>query len=334
MVPVYESQRTLRGCLEALSRQTRRDFETILVDSSPGGECQTVVAAAGAPVPGLRLHRAPERLLPQAARTLGVAQARAPLLVFTDPDCYPAPDWLDQLLAAHRATGGPVTGALACHGRRWLDTGIHLCKFSKWLPAGLRRAVDMGPTAALLIPRRLFDRAGGFGDHHLMGDISLSWNLRRGGETIWFEPRAVTEHHHLQTASGFVAERYQRGKLYGRLRLDWLGAGRPAALAYLLASVLIVRLATNLAHAAHHAARAGMLGDFAWCLPVVALGHGAALAGEAVAYTGRLLRRPARCRERPPGGIAASSGSGRGAVSSKRLKRASESPGPSTSPSA
>ena len=299
VVPVYRSHQTLARCLEALSRQTRRDFETILVDSSPGRECEEVVAVQGGAVPavpGLRFTRSPRRLLPQEAREVGLALARAPLLLFTDPDCYPAPDWVERLLAAQAAAGGPVCGALACHGRRWLDRGVHLCKFSKWLPAGGRRAVDMGPTAALLIPRQLFDRAGGFGGQSLLGDTSLSWTLRRGGETIWFEPGAVTEHHHLQTFRSFVAERYRRGKLFARLRLGWLGAGRPGAAVYLVASALPVRLATNLAHTARHAARAGMLGALAACLPVVVAGHGAALAGEAVAYAGCLLRRGARER--------------------------------------
>ncbi len=290
VVPVYQSQRTLARCLEALSRQTRRDFEIILVDSSPGQECETIATAGAATMPGLRYTHSPRRLLPQAAREVGVAMARAPLLLFTDPDCYAAPDWLEELLAAHRAAEGPVAGALACHGRRWLDSGVHLCKFSKWLPAGERRAVDMGPTAALLIPRRLFERAGGFGGHDLLGDTVLSWTLRRDGGTIWFAPRAVASHHHLATWRSFLAERYRRGKIFARLRLDWLHAGRPVALGYLLASALPLRLATNLAHAARHAGRARMLGSFAVQLPVVAAGHGASLAGEAVAYAGRLVR--------------------------------------------
>jgi GT2 family glycosyltransferase len=290
VVPVYQSERTLSRCLAALSRQTRRDFETILVDSSPGGECERVVSAVGAAVPGLRFTHAPRRLLPQEAREVGVAMARAPLLLFTDPDCYAEPDWLERLLAAHHATGGPVAGALACHGRRWLDLGVHLCKFSKWLPAGNRREVDMGPTAALLIPRRLFERAGGFGGKGMLGDIVLSWTLRRNGETIWFEPRAVADHHHLQTWSSFVAERYRRGKLFASLRLDWLHAGRTTALGYLLASALPVRLATNLAHAVRHAARAGMFWGLAVRMPVVAVGYGASLAGEAVTYARHLLR--------------------------------------------
>jgi hypothetical protein len=50
-----------------------------------------------------------------------------------------------------------------------------------------------------------------------------------------------------------------------------------------------VRLATNLAHAARHAKRAGMLRGLARHLPVLAIGYGASLAGEAAAYATRLL---------------------------------------------
>lgn len=291
MVPLYRSEETLGGCLAALSRQSVSAFETILVDSSPGPECQRVIAAAGGEVPGLRCERSARRLLPQAARAVGVGLARAPLLVFTDPDCYPAPDWLERLLAAHRTAGGPVVGALACHGRRWFDRGVHLCKFSKWLPGGQPRVVDVGPTAGLLCPRDLFERAGGFGAEQLLGDTTLSWNLRRAGESLWFEPRAVAEHHHLHGWRSFLGERYARGRLFARTRLDWLGAGRPTALGYLLATALPLRLASNLAHTARHAAHTGRLAGFAATLPVVAAGHAASLAGEAVGYARWLRRR-------------------------------------------
>ena len=35
IIPAYNSHDTLAGCLEALSRQTFQDFETLVVDSGP-----------------------------------------------------------------------------------------------------------------------------------------------------------------------------------------------------------------------------------------------------------------------------------------------------------
>jgi len=282
IVPVYRSEATLGLCLARLAAQTFRDFETLLVDSSPSDACAEIVAASH-DVPGLSYLRRGERLWPQAARQVGLGAARGELIVFTDPDTYASPEWVGCLVAAARASGQPVVGAIACFGRRYLDSGIHLCKFSKWLPGGPRRTVDMGPTANLAIRRADFERAGGFGEDHFLGDVTLSWSLRRAGARLEFEPDAVVEHDHRDTLGHFLAERYRRGRLYGALRLGWLRRARPSW-SLLLATLSGLRLATNLAHTARHAARAGQLGVFTATLPIVALGHAAALAGEARAY--------------------------------------------------
>jgi GT2 family glycosyltransferase len=298
VIPAYLSGRTLGGCLEALCRQTFRDFETIVVDSSPVESGPEDPSAWIARFPEVRFERSARRLLPHAARNRGVELARGEILVFTDPDVYARPDWLERLLDAHRQTGEPVVGALACHGSRWIDQGIHLCKFSKWLPGGAPREVDMGPTANLLLSRRQFEAAGGFPGHQLLGDVTLSRSLRGNGHRLGFEPRAIVEHHHLQSLASFLDERYTRGRMYGGLRLGWYGEGigrRIAALGWLAVTALPLRLARILALVGRHAMRAGQAGWYLAALPVVAAGHAASLAGEASAYVRDLVpKRPAR----------------------------------------
>ncbi len=293
IIPAYLSGRTLGGCLEALCGQTFRDFETIVVDSSPVEGGPEGSSAWIARFPDVRFERSARRLLPHAARNRGVELARGEILVFTDPDVYARPDWLERLLAAHRQTGEPVVGALACHGSRWIDRGIHLCKFSKWLPGGAPREVDMGPTANLLLSRRQFEAAGGFPGHQFLGDVTLSRSLRGNGRRLGFEPRAIVEHHHLQSLGSFLEERYTRGRMYGGLRLGWSGGGRAAALGWLAVTAPPLRLARILALVGRHAARAGQAGRYLAALPVVAAGHAASLAGEASAYVRELVpKRP------------------------------------------
>ena len=286
VVAVYLSEATLDGSLDALARQTFRDFETILVDSGPTEACARVVARRDEP---LVYVRSAGRLFPQAARNAGVDRSRGRLLVFTDPDVYAAPDWLERLVAAHGETGNVVVGALACHGSRWLDRGIHLCKFSKWLPAGERRPVDMSPTANMLVPAALFDEMGRFHGDMLMGDTTLSRNLLAAGRTLLFEPRAVVAHHHMETLRSFARERWRRGILFGRLRGSWMQGRKALLLALLLSSLLPLRLASNVAHCALHAARAGALGTLLSTLPVVVLGFSASILGEAKGYAEALL---------------------------------------------
>jgi len=285
IIPAYESAATIAGCLEALARQTCQDFETIVVDSSPEKTTEDLVTAR---FPWVRFHHSPSRLLPHAARNLGVSMAQSPLLLFTDPDVYPHPDWLERMVAAHQKTGNVIVGAIACHGHRWRDQGIHLCKFSKWLPGGPVRRVDMGPTANLLLSRADFAAAGGLPGEEMLGDVSLSWRLWDTGRALRFEPAAIVEHHHLHTVRSFLIERYTRGKLYGRLRAERTGRKRVTALIYLLATILPVRLPRILALVAGQATRAGQTGRFLATLPLIVLGHSASLAGEAVAWAGFL----------------------------------------------
>jgi GT2 family glycosyltransferase len=285
LLPAYRSEATIARCLEALARQTYRDFEVLVVDSDPGAATEHTVRAS---FPWVLYEHSPRRLLPHAARNRGVERARGDLLVFSDPDCYARPDWLARLVATHRETGGVVVGAIACFGAGWRETGIHLCKFSKWLPAGAARPLDMSPTANMLLSRRDFAAAAGFPGGELLGDVTLSRRLRELGHELRFEPRAVVEHHHTQSVGAFLAERYERGRLFGQLRAAWLGERRWAIAFYLAVTLLPIRLARILTLVARDARRAAQAGRYLTTLPLVAAGHAASLAGEAAAYVRRL----------------------------------------------
>ena len=287
VLSAYLSHATIAGCLASIRAQDYRCFEVVVVDSSPDERTARAVRA----FPEVRLIRPPRRLLPHAARNVGIAESRGELLVLMDPDVYARPGWLRELVAAYDAAGQPVVGSISCHGRRWLDLGLHLCKFSKWLPGGPARPVDMGPTANLLVDRATFEAVGGFADDLMLGDALFSWRLLDAGWTLRFAPRAEVAHHHTSSLGGFLRERYERGVLFGELRLAWDGLGRRRSLLYLAVSLVPVRLARILALVAGHCRRAGRLREFAATLPVLLLGHAASLLGEARAYAARIVGR-------------------------------------------
>ena len=281
LIPAYRSHETVAGTLEALSRQEfPGSFEIVVVDSSPDSRTEEVVRA----FPEVRFQRSQRRLLPHAARNEAARLAKGELLVFTDPDVYPRTDWLATLVAAHRETSHVVVGSLDCHGDRWLDLGIHLCKFSKWLPGGEPRPLDMSPTANMLIPRGLFTDVGGFDGELMLGDALLSWNLTRRKEVLWFEPRAVVDHHHTSAFREFLEERFHRGYLFGQLRSRWSGHGRLRDFWFLVVSVLPIRLGRILGLVLRDSRRAGWTERLASTLPIVVSGHVASLLGEARAY--------------------------------------------------
>ncbi len=279
IIAAYRSQATIGRCLQTIEQQSWRDFETIVVDSSPDDETGRVVRRS---FPAVQLLRSDTRLKPQAARSRGIPSARGDLLVFIDSDMYAHPDWLRRLVNAHDHHGGVAVGAIACFGSRLIDTAAHICKFAKWLPWGERRQIEMSPAANMLVSRIEFERVGGFTRGEFLGDVVLSRALRANNVALMFEPDAVAEHHHGHTLRSFLEERFHRGSLFGELRSQWLG-GRASVLFYLLVTVVPVRL-FRIAFIVAKEARRGLSRRWILPYPVAMLGHAAWLAGESVGY--------------------------------------------------
>jgi GT2 family glycosyltransferase len=294
VIPAYLSHETIGDSLETLRGQTFRDFETIVVDSSPDARSETIVRSQ---FPEVLFFRSPVRLLPHAARNQGAVRARGKLLVFTDPDVSFPPRWLEELVESHHRSGHTVSGAIDCFGDAWLDRGVHLCKFSKWLPGGRPRLTDCAPTANLLVSRALYEAIGGFEDDEFLGDLLFSWEATRRAAALRFEPAAVVFHHHRHRLGSFLAERFERGILFAGVRLRWYGERRRVALFYLAVSLLPIRLVRILSLMAGQSVRAGWAGRYLATFPVAAAGQVASLAGESLGYL-RFLLRPRVARPR------------------------------------
>ncbi len=91
VIPSYNAEKTIRKCIDSLSRQTfRGDFEIILADSS--GDLTAEVVSAD--YPRVKLIRFEKKTDPGTARNAGVKQAKGEVIAFIDADCEAAPDWI------------------------------------------------------------------------------------------------------------------------------------------------------------------------------------------------------------------------------------------------
>jgi GT2 family glycosyltransferase len=114
VVPTRERPESLARCLVALEAQTARDALEVVVVDDAGREAGAVKNTIGQRS-GSRLVRGPGRGA-AAARNLGAAAARAPLVLFTDDDCEPQPGWAETLATALQdevaaAAGSTVTNS-------------------------------------------------------------------------------------------------------------------------------------------------------------------------------------------------------------------------------
>lgn len=280
ILPAWNSHQTLAACLDSLRKQTFRDFEVILIDSSPGDETAEIVREK---FPEIRLVRSPRRLWPHAARNLGGDMAGGEILVFSDPDCIMSPQWLEQLVRGHREGHSTVGGSVGNAHDGWFLDGVHLCKYAWWLPGGRAGGRTELPSANVSYSRALFARIGPFPEEWC-GDTLLSHRSASAGVTPWFNPEAKIAHDHRTGLREFLLERFRRGYDYGMVRPRLQRWSRGRKLAYVVGAPLTVLWL--LIRAFCYATPTGHFGMLVRCLPVVAAGYTARQVGEALAHWG------------------------------------------------
>ena len=290
LIPAYHSDDTIADCLDALGRQRLRDFEVIVVNSSPDDTTRRIVAER---FPETVFEQAPARLLPHGARNRAAALASGDILVFTDPDCRAHPDWLERLVAAQRDGHALVCGAIELGARDdgWFARGVHLCKYSFRLSRLAAGDTAVAGTANASCTREVWQAVGPFDGDRFAGDALFSWRAAARGWRPWFEPAAIVEHRYGGSLQALWRERLARGEDFGEARARFERWGRARAGAYLAGFPLLVGLV--LTRAARDAMRAGW---GAWCLktlPLQLIGHAAWSFGEARAHARWLGRGPA-----------------------------------------
>ena len=110
IIPTYKRKALLLRCVEALSRQffLPRHFEVIIVSDGPDDETKHAVEDTCRTMHrdlAVRYIALPEKRGPAAARNLGWRNAKASLIAFTDDDCIPDSEWLQQLYDAYIRSG-------------------------------------------------------------------------------------------------------------------------------------------------------------------------------------------------------------------------------------
>jgi glycosyltransferase involved in cell wall biosynthesis len=189
VIPAHNSAATVGRTLDALSRQDLDgELEVIVVDDGSTDRTAHVVRDVGIQVRLLTQ----ENRGPAAARNLGVAEARAEVIAFTDADCFPAPGWLRAGLEAIR-DADLVQGAVRPDPR----APRHPLDRTVWVveESGLYE------TANVFVRREAFERLGGFEDwlpvavgKPLAEDVWLGWRLRRAGGVTRFCEEALVHH--------------------------------------------------------------------------------------------------------------------------------------------
>ncbi|MEQ8178422.1 MAG: glycosyltransferase family 2 protein [Amphiplicatus sp.] len=225
----FNSSDRLAKCLACLEAQTRRDFETIVIDNQSSDGSQAAAQASALPAV---LIEAGANLGFAAANNRAAARARGAWLIFLNPDAYAAPDWVEKLLEG--AARYPFADAFGSTQIDALDpakldgAGDVFHVFGVAYRGGYGRPVEQAPpdgecfapcAAAAMYRRDRFEALGGFDESFFCygEDVDLGFRLRLdggravqlAGAKVFHEGSGITGRH-----SGFTVYHGNRNRIW------------------------------------------------------------------------------------------------------------------------
>lgn len=185
----------LQECLDAISKQTYRKFEVIVLPDEKiqdCGKCRVVPTG---------------KVRPAEKRNLGISKSKGDVIAFIDDDAYPDSHWLEYAIKYFSmndvgAVGGPgVTpprdSYLAKLGGRVysniLVSGNYRYRYES---GGVRRDVDDYPSCNLLVRKDILEKINGYRTDFWPGeDTLLCKDIIDSGLRIVYDPWVVVHHH-------------------------------------------------------------------------------------------------------------------------------------------
>jgi cellulose synthase/poly-beta-1,6-N-acetylglucosamine synthase-like glycosyltransferase len=212
VIPAYNAADTLPACLAALRRQTvpLDPAEIVVVDD--GSEDGTAAIPDAFGVRLIRQHHENQA----TARNRGAWASRGEIVLFTDADCEPAPDWVERMLAPF--ADPEVAGVKGRY--RTKQTGLvprFIQQEFEQKYEQLRRAktLDFIDGYAAAYRREPFTALGGFDPRYPpVEDIELSFRAARRGYRLAFAADAVVYHRHRETIADFARTKARAAKLW------------------------------------------------------------------------------------------------------------------------
>jgi GT2 family glycosyltransferase len=196
VVPSHGRHLRLRWLLNALEDQTleRERWDVVVAHDYDRETARRVIECHPLHVAGrVKALRLPPGTGPSQKRNLAWRAGAGELVAFTDDDCRPEPDWLEQLLAvSNRTPGAIIQGATRPDP---LEHGV--------LAAPHVRTQSIDPvgvfaqTCNILYPGALLDDLGGFNEqlpHPAGEDVDLALRARAIGVPMLPAPEAIVNH--------------------------------------------------------------------------------------------------------------------------------------------
>ncbi len=193
IIPNHNGEKTIGPCLDAAFSSQYNDFEVIVVDDCSTDDSVTIIKSFPCRLIPLTEHGGASR-----ARNTGAWNSNGELLFFIDGDCLLQPDTLAKAAAAFRkeepgvVIGGTYT--LLPYDQNFYS--IFQSVYIHYSETKNLENPDYLATHAMLIPKELFQKSGGFNEEFMpiLEDVEFCHRLKKKGIRLRMTPEIQVQH--------------------------------------------------------------------------------------------------------------------------------------------
>lgn len=211
IIPAYNAEKTLPFCLEALADQSvpKGDYEVIVVDDGSTDDTSNTGSEFNVRY-FFQVNQGPG-----TARNRGAREAKGGLILFTDADCVPDHNWIQEMaspfsdpdvVAVKGAYKTRQTELMARFAQAEFEDRYNLLQKSP--------SIDMVATYSAAFRKDVFSNMGGFDQSFPVAnneDTEFSYRLATAGYKMVFNPRALVYHTHSATLREYLKLKFRRG---------------------------------------------------------------------------------------------------------------------------
>jgi glycosyltransferase involved in cell wall biosynthesis len=258
VVPVYNGERDVPDLIECLRSQTYPPdrVEYLLVDNNSRDRTSAIIETA-AKFPQITIRHLTENQIQSsyAARNKGIHNSKGEIIAFTDADCRPQFDWLENLVKplADLEVGISAGEIVALPGKTILEQHATRQNTLSQKYTLAHSFCPYGQTANLAVRKQVLAQVGLFRPYLTSGgDADLCWRiLRETWYKLSFAESAIVRHRHRSTIKQLQSQWYRYGEsnkylheLYG---VDLMPELTPGEYCYRLARWLLKELPVAIA---------------------------------------------------------------------------------------
>lgn len=209
IIPTFNGASRIGNCLDALVKEiTEHNAEILVVNDGSTDNTTDIVGR----YPGVRLINQANSG-PAAARNHGAKEAQGTIILFTDDDCVPIPDWLRSMIAPFddpEIVG--VKGAYCSTQTSLIARFVQVEYEDRYRLMAHLPSIDFVDTYSAGFRRDRFLEMNGYDTSFPVAcaeDIELSYRMSERGWRMKFVPTAIVYHTHPDTFWQYMTKKHK-----------------------------------------------------------------------------------------------------------------------------